>query len=106
MKLNMLWDGLHAATWLMTMIGVWMWWADRPETAADARRLSGQMLLGWGVFNLIEGVVDHHLLQLHHVRDIPIHVPAYDWAFLVFGGVVFILAGWVRASPAHHRVAW
>jgi hypothetical protein len=24
-------------------------------------------------------VIDHHLLNIHHVRDMPLHVPAYDW---------------------------
>jgi uncharacterized membrane protein len=51
------------------------------------------MLAGWGWFNLVEGLVDHHLLQLHHVRDLPEHVPAYDWAFLLVGGVGFIVLG-------------
>jgi uncharacterized membrane protein len=51
------------------------------------------MLVGWGAFNLVEGIVDHHLLGLHHVRDLPLHVPLYDWIFLFVGGVGFILAG-------------
>jgi uncharacterized membrane protein len=38
------------------------------------------MILGWGLFNLVEGVIDHHLLNIHHVRDMPFHVPAYDWS--------------------------
>ena len=68
----MLWDGLfHAATWGVTFGGVWMLWADRQATSP--RMLAGQMLLAWGVFNLVEGVIDHHLLQLHHVRDLPFH---------------------------------
>ena len=60
------------------------------------RRLSvliGQMSLGWGLFNLVEGVIDHHLLNIHHVRDMPLHVPLYDWIFLAVGGVGFSLIG-------------
>jgi uncharacterized membrane protein len=106
MKLNMLWDGLfHAATWLVTFAGVWMLWADRQASAETARVLTGQMLLGWGVFNLVEGVIDHHLLQLHHVRDLPVHVPAYDWIFLALGGFAFIAVGWVLASPGRRPVS-
>ena len=26
------------------------------------------VLAGWGIFNLIEGIIDHHLLELHHVN--------------------------------------
>jgi uncharacterized membrane protein len=51
------------------------------------------MLLGWGAFNLAEGVIDHHLLGLHHVRDLPLHVPLYDSLFLAIGGVGFIVVG-------------
>jgi uncharacterized membrane protein len=57
----------------------------------------GLLLLGWGGFNLVEGVIDHHLLQLHHVRDLPVHVPAYDYAFLLVAGVLMALVGWTLA---------
>jgi uncharacterized membrane protein len=28
----------------------------------------GIMAIGWGIFNIVEGIVDHHILQIHHVR--------------------------------------
>ena len=31
----------------------------------------GVLLAGWGGFNLVEGLVDHQLLGIHHVRDLP-----------------------------------
>jgi hypothetical protein len=37
------------------------------------------------------------VLELHHVRDMPAHVPAHDWVFLGVGGVVFIVVGWLMA---------
>jgi uncharacterized membrane protein len=81
------WDGLfHVATWVVTLTGVFMLPAERPD-ATTAARFTGQMLVGWGAFNLVEGVIDHHLLQLHHVRDLPVHVPTYDWVFLAIGGL-------------------
>lgn len=43
---------------------------------------------------LVEGTIDHHLLGIHHVRDMPYHVPAYDWMFLAVAGVGFLLIGW------------
>ena len=100
MRVNMLWDGLfHAAMWLVAFIGVWMLWADRQASAQTPRVLSGQMMLGWGLFNLVEGVIDHHLLNLHHVKDLPVHVRAYDWAFLLVGGVLMTIVGWALAGP-------
>jgi uncharacterized membrane protein len=104
MHVNMMWDGLfHAATWIVTFIGVWMLWSEGQRWAPTPRVMSGQLLLGWGAFNLIEGVIDHHLLNIHHVRDMPVHVPAYDWIFLAVGGVLFVALGWVLAAPARNR---
>ena len=59
--------------------------------------LIGQMILGWGLFNLVEGLIDHHLLNIHHVRDMPFHVPAYDSVFLAVAGVGFSVIGLMLA---------
>jgi uncharacterized membrane protein len=101
MKQNMLWDGLfHAATWLITLAGVWLLWRDaRHGAVRRARIFAGQMLMGWAAFNLVEGLIDHHLLNLHHVRDLPEHVPLYDWVFLGVGGVLLGMIGWMMSRP-------
>lgn len=39
---------------------------------------TGQLILAWGLFNVAERWIDHHRLNLHHVRDMPMHVPLYD----------------------------
>lgn len=104
MRENLRWDGfVHLGVWFFVFVGVIWLLADArrgallPSTGAFA----GQLLLGWGVFNLIEGIIAHHLLGLHHVRDIPVHVPAYDGLFLGIGGVLFIMVGWLsmRSQP-------
>ena len=100
MAQNMRWDGyFHAATLLLTIAGMFMLWSDG-HAGLSPRRTStfiGQMMFGWGLFNLVEGIIDHHLLELHHVRDLPAHMPVYDWVFLAVGGVVFAVVGWVTA---------
>jgi uncharacterized membrane protein len=109
MSQNMVWDGeFHLATWVLTLVGVLMLWNDRQASAPTSAVLVGQMFLGWGVFNLLEGIVDHHLLDLHHVRDMPTHVPLYDWIFLAAGGIGLILLGLVlsrRPSKSATRTA-
>ena len=100
MAQNMRWDGLfHLATLALTLAGVFILWLEgrRGTAPPTARVLVGQLLLGWGIFNLVEGVIDHHLLGLHHVRDLPMHVPAYDWVFLGIGGLGLIAVGWLLA---------
>jgi uncharacterized membrane protein len=54
-------------------------------------QLFGLGLEGWGIFNLIEGLVDHQILGLHHVHPAP-HQFEYDMGFLAFG-VVLLIAG-------------
>jgi uncharacterized membrane protein len=107
MSQNMFWDGLfHLATWMITLVGVFMLWSDARSGSRLEPPLSftGELILGWGVFNLVEGVVDHHLLQLHHVRDMPVHVPLYDWLFLAIGGLGFIAIGLLLMRPAVRRI--
>lgn len=94
MSRNMVWDGLfHLATWALVLLGIVMLWSEGRSRAPTSRILLGQMLCGWGLFNLVEGIVDHHLLGLHHVRDLPVHVPSYDWLFLGVGGAGLALLG-------------
>ena len=96
----MVWDGwFHAATLLLTTVGVYLLLRDARSgiSLPIARAFTGQLLLGWGIFNLAEGIVDHTLLDLHHVRDIPVHVPLYDWLFLAVGGLGLIALGWTMS---------
>jgi uncharacterized membrane protein len=96
MKRNMTADGwFHAAVWLATLAGVLVLWSAvrGPGALPTSRALAGDLLLGWGGFNLVEGILNHHVLELHHVRDLPQHLPVYDWIFLLAGGVGFILIG-------------
>jgi uncharacterized membrane protein len=102
MSYNMVWDGVfHAAVWLVTLVGVLMLWsaAYGPATYGRAAIPSlgafiGQMLFGWGLFNLVEGLIDHQLLAIHYVRQVP-NYQVYNLTFLAVGGVMFIVLGWV-----------
>ena len=98
LETNTLWDGLfHAATWVAVAAGVWLLWRRTGEWhwARNGRELLGWMLIGWGLFNLVEGLVDHHLLGIHHVRETG-NQTAWDLAFLGFGALL-ISGGWLLA---------
>ncbi|WP_246001712.1 DUF2243 domain-containing protein [Allorhizocola rhizosphaerae] len=96
-------DGLfHAATWLAVTVGLWwLWRRVRLRRPRPYSALAGPMLAGWGLFNLIEGIVDHHLLAVHHVRSGE-HQLAWDLAFLGLGAVLLI-AGWLLHRDAIRR---
>ena len=48
-----------------------------------------------GSLQLVEGVVDHHILTLHHVRE-GSNETAWDLAFLAFGALL-VIGGWLLA---------
>jgi uncharacterized membrane protein len=50
------------------------------------------------MFNLIEGVIDHHLLTIHHVRDDVTDPLSWDVGFLALGALL-IVAGLRNAAP-------
>jgi len=105
-KTNMVWDGLfHAVVWLVTLFGVALLWraAKRGDVAFDNRLLVGGFLIGWGLFNVVEGVIDHHILNVHHVFQ-RFGQSAWDYGFLAWGAAM-ILVGWllVRRGAATGR---
>ena len=104
LEVNMVWDGLfHAFTWIVTAIGLYLLFraGRRAEVPWSGKTLFGSMWAGWGLFNLVEGIVDHHLLHVHHVYERAGGVSVWDWLFLA-SGVVFIAIGWmlIRAGRA------
>lgn len=116
LRLNVMMDGLfHAATYLFTIVGIALLWRawQRPSVPGSGRTLFGSVILGWGLFNLIEGLVSHQLLGLHHVWPAgPGPVLLWDLAFLLWG-VLFIVGGYalvrgddsIRSAPAGDSTA-
>ena len=58
------------------------------------------LLLGWGVFNLVEGVIDHQILQIHHVRDDLGGPLSWDLGFLLFGAMLVLLGAAMAEASA------
>lgn len=106
MKYNMVWDGVfHAFTWLMTAAGVARLWCAgrRDDVAWSTSTFVGSLALGWGLFNVVEGVIDHHLLGIHHVHPGEGQL-AWDLGFLAFGAVLIAVGlAAIRRGRAEHR---
>jgi uncharacterized membrane protein len=106
MRANMSADGFfHAGTWLATVAGIWMLWqaGERVTAFPRATWFVGQFFMGWGLFNFVEGVINHQILGIHHVRG----QPNFDWdyGFLLFAGIGFFYFGrWLaRRGEAPRR---
>jgi uncharacterized membrane protein len=96
-KINMTWDGyFHAAVWLMTAIGLYLLFraGQRRDVPWSGKTLLGSLIAGWGLFNVVEGVIDHLLLGIHHVMEYSTNKLPYDLAFLA-SGIIFMLIGWM-----------
>lgn len=109
MSINMTWDGyFHVFVWLVTAVGILMLWnaAYRRDAIPSFLSFLGQLILGWGLFNLLEGLVNHQILAVHFVRQVPDYT-IYNLTFLAIGGVLLIVIGWLlmRAGKAHDRSA-
>ena len=52
-------------------MGIWILWGRTTDWrwASSGRAFLGWLLVGWGLFNLVEGIVDHQILTIHHVRE-------------------------------------
>jgi uncharacterized membrane protein len=99
LEINTFFDGLfHAATYVFVAIGLVLLWrvAHRGHLWWSGKLLVGTLLIGFGLFNVVEGVVNHHLLGLHHVNETVARELwlAWDLAFLAWGAAMLI-AGFI-----------
>ena len=102
LEMNTVWDGLfHTFTWLSVLVGLWLLYSRVTHSRGRvwaSQALWGWILFGWGLFNVVEGIIDHHILGIHHVRAGP-HELWWDLGFLAFGGIL-LAGGWLLARAA------
>jgi uncharacterized membrane protein len=94
-SVNMFWDGIfHAFCLLVVFTGVILLWklTGRKDVDCSGKLFSGGLLTGWGLFNIVEGIIDHQILKLHNVVENSLN---HDTANYIFLGtsVAMILTG-------------
>ena len=98
LQMNIAYDGVFLAFSLIITISgiVLLWYASSSigkNTILSKKWLFvGLVFVGLGGFNTVEGVVNHHILEMHHVIDVA-DPSAFDLAFLIVGGLAFLVAG-------------
>jgi hypothetical protein len=83
-------------------IGLWLLWRRRGALLTDGsdRIFAAALLVGFGFWHVLDGVVSHWLLQIHHVRMESDNILLWDAIFLAFGVVVTALGAWLARRPA------
>lgn len=109
LKFNTFFDGLfHVSTYIFVLLGLAILWrrARRSHMRWSSKMLGGTILMGFGIFNLVEGVIDHQLLGLHHVNETvpPDQWIYWDMGFLIWGAIMLI-AGWVLLKAGQRETA-
>jgi uncharacterized membrane protein len=89
-------DGMfHVLMYVIALAGLYLLWRGRRDSAADGadRALLAAFLIGFGGWHIIDAVLFHWILGIHHVRvrsDNPIL-----WDLALFAvGLVFAAWGW------------
>ncbi|KWX68764.1 DUF2243 domain-containing protein [Mycobacterium sp. NAZ190054] len=96
LEVNVMADGFfHVGTWVMvwagTLLTVVAWRKGRLAPTWSFH--FGLLLAGWGIFNVVEGLINHQILGIHHVRDDLGSPLSWDIGFLIFG-VLLVAGGW------------
>jgi uncharacterized membrane protein len=107
LKLNTTWDGIfHSLTYVFVVAGLFVGWraVRRRQLVWSGRRFIGLLLLGWGMFNLVEGVIDHEILGIHRVNETAADSQRLYWdlAFLAWG-VAMLVTGWIMVRGGSSR---
>lgn len=109
LEVNTLWDGLfHATTYAFVALGLALLWraASRRHIAWSGKMLAGTLLLGFGAFNVVEGLVNHQILGIHHVNET---VPRDQWIYWDLGflawGVAMLIGGWLLLQAGRRETA-
>jgi uncharacterized membrane protein len=91
LAVNTFWDGIFLiSASIFATVGLTLFWLAhrRHQLSSSTSTLVGSLLFGGGAFNLVEGLIDHHLLGIHHVKS-GAHELAWDLSFLILS---FLLA--------------
>jgi uncharacterized membrane protein len=94
--------------WLMVLTGTAMLFraVRAAGPAANGRILLGAILSGCGLFNFLEGLINHQILGLHHVVPGSPHQFLFDMLYLLNGLLFFKVGGWlILSSRAAHSLS-
>lgn len=103
LRVQLLADGLfHLLMYLFAAVALWRLWRHRAALGAPgaAARLGGSVLLGFGLWHVLDAVLSHWLTGIHRIRGDAADPLFWDLLWLaVFGLVPLALGLWLRRRP-------
>jgi uncharacterized membrane protein len=98
-------DGVfHAGGWIAIVVGLFLFADLQRRRVTVPKRVWAGGLLGWGLFQIYDGLVQHKVLGLHQIRY-EVDLLPYDLAWNISGAVgaiigAILLTGRARAVDA------
>src|SRR5215217_5798960 len=94
-------DGyFHALMYVIAVVGLWMLWTSRHDPArSSGRLLVAGILIGFGIWHIVDAVLSHWLIGIHRIRMDSISPLFWDLLWLGLFGLVPVLLGWILGRP-------
>ena len=104
LRLQVLWDGyFHALMYVIAVIGLWgLWRAHRTSQAGGSAQLGGALLIGFGLWHVLDSILSHWLLGIHRIKIDGESPLAWDLLWFSVFGIVPLLGSWLilrRGGP-------
>ncbi|MEW6760275.1 MAG: DUF2243 domain-containing protein [Pseudomonadota bacterium] len=96
LRLQVLWDGwFHALMYLIALAGlIGLWRVHRRGLGNWGWPLVGAVLVGFGIWHVVDTLLSHWLLGIHRIRIDSPNPLAWDLLWLALFGIVPLLLGW------------
>lgn len=108
-RLQILWDGyFHALMYLVAAAALFgLWRAQRRHEAISGPRLLGALLVGFGLWHVIDALVSHWALGIHRIRVDVDDPMLWDLGWFLVFGLAPMGIGWAlaRRGPRGGRVS-
>lgn len=94
-SINMFWDGIfHLFCFIVVLAGIFLLWklSRRQDVNTSGTLLAAGLIGGWGLFNLVEGLIDHQLLKLHNVIEFAANHDVGNYSFLGVSVVMLLVS--------------
>ncbi|MFC4870501.1 DUF2243 domain-containing protein [Negadavirga shengliensis] len=106
-SVNMFWDGIfHSLTLIAVIIGIISLTRllKKKNINPSPKLVLGGFFAGWGHFNFVEGIIHHHILNFHNIKEFSNNPNLWNYGFLIIG-VIFMIIGFTIIYNREHYPA-